>query len=665
MKLDKRQVRTLLLVGIIVGSVFGPAIVGAVASYLGNSASVSNGVTFAAPNGPSVKMTESADVNMTNLFPDANTVEIRSSAGNVTLSSTGATNATVTNINGTWTNVSAIDAGSTTLEIDPDDKQKVSVSGNIDTLDFRSVKVDDGTIDFVYGGVSGTSTVTVTGLKPNTDYRAVDADTGESLAGGESDGSGTVTFSGMDNPEHKVLVKTSEGGPGLSDPRPEGPQSDFPTTLGVTVSDPDFDDGENVTVEFYLDGSKVGENSTTSEGEVTTSIAKPARGSHDVKAVATDSQGNTKTLTWTFSVPNELEVREVKDPFPLVDDRQVNFTFYENDEIFRRSVTDGNVSLEGIPVDEDIVVGVEADGFHTAFFVIEDITKQQTVYLLNSSEASVEVRFTLRDRVGNFEGNEPTLYIQKPINRTGTIQWHSVYADQFGTQGVTADLEEGQRYRLVIKNADNDVRVLGTYTADVSETVQLTVGSVSSLPEGCDCEFTHNASYKNDSASSSNYVSFEYNDTVNLTSSLTVKIYERGNESNVLFANQTFSGPLGTVAITEPVPSDQEGLSWVVEVTGQRDGEQIKIRVIVGPRSPVIPELPGWLKAIISIGSIWIVAGVFSQLNGDVGALATAGLGGMWWYVDFLPQETGVGVVVLSLLTAGAMLINNRRGSSI
>lgn len=659
--LSKRQRRVLLLVGIVVVSALGPGAVAAAVSFLTNPAAVTSGATFAADSGMNVTLNENADVD-TSLFPDSNTVEIVSSEGNITVSASGPANASIDNINGTWTNVSAIDATTNDVTLDPDDKQSITVGAQIDSIDFRDVKADDGTVDFVYAGTSGDSTVTITGLAANTDFIAVDADTGENLGGATSDSNGDASFT-LPNSEHDVLLKSSDGGPGLSDPQPEGEQSTFPSKLSVEVSDPDFDDGENVTVEFYLDGSKVGENSTTSAGRVSVSIGSLARGAHDAKAVATDSNGNTKTLTWTFSVPNELEIREVTDPQNLINDRQVNLTFFVGDDIITRNVSDGNVSLEGLPTDEDIVVQAEAENYTTAEFIIEDITKQDSLYLLHTSEPSYTIRFTLKDRTGDFEGNGAQLLIQKPIDIGNGEEWQTMYGDYFGSTGVTADLEQDQTYRLIVKNEDNDMRVLGRYTAEQSEVVELTVGSVTSVSDGDDQAYRQNATY--DNTTSGNYVKYEYNDTEDLTSSVTVTIFERGNESNVLFPKQTFSGPLGTISISEPVPSDQTDLSWTVDVTIQRNGESFDARFIVGPQRPVLQEIPGWLKALISIGSLWIVAGLFSQINGDVGAVATAGLGGMWWFVDFLPAETGIGVVVLAMLTAGAMVINNRRGSSL
>jgi hypothetical protein len=265
----------------------------------------------------------------------------------------------------------------------------------------------------------------------------------------------------------------------------------------------------------------------------------------------------------------------------------------------------------------------------------------------------------LTDRTGQFENNQAALRIQKPFDDGSAQTWRSIHEDEFGPAGVTHSLIVGQRYRLVVVNADGDRRVLGTYVAEISETVPLTVGQVQAVPEGGDTDWTHNASYLN--ASGQNYVQFEFNGTADMTDSVTVHIFEQGNETNELLVNTTFGGPLGTFAISEPVPAGENQTTWVVEAWVTRGAETQYVRLVVGPRAPVLPTMPGWLKAVISIGSIWVVAGLFSQVNGDVGAIVVSGMGGVFWFVDFLPQETGVGVVVLSLITAGIIFINERR----
>lgn len=662
--MQRRTFRVLLLVGIVIGAVAVPVI----ATHLSNDVAVSGPVPLGAPNGLTVTLNGTTNADLSDFTQGTDTIVLTTEAGNATVQAAGPANITIhkDDITGTWTNASGIDAASNPITIDPEDKQSVVVGGNIETVNFTAasrVQIDDDTADFKYSGPSGTSRVTLSGVPADTQIAAIDAATGNVLDAATSDGTGRITFSALTNSEHTVELHSGDSEPSLSNPQPQGPQSTFPTTLSVDVDDGDFPE-DNVTVEFFLDGSSVGTDELSDAGTASTSIAAPSSGSHTVRAEAQDSYGNTNTLNWTFSTPDNLTIRNATAPYAIIDDRVVNVTFFQGDQIITRSTTTGNVSLEGLDTSKQIVVQARAAGYNDSYTVIDDITQQSTLYMLNTSVDTVQVRFVLDDQTGGlFEDNNATLYIQKPINRTGTTQWHTVHADEFGVAGVTTWLEDGQRYRLIVKNDQGDQRMLGTYDADVSETRELTVGTVPPPPAEDDPAYLINAEYLN--ISSGEYVRFQFNDSDMLTDSVTVKIVERGNESNVLFTNTTFGGPLGTVGLTELVPANQTDNDWVVKAWVERNGTYSLHTIPVGPQRPVLSEMPWWLKIIISVGTIWIVAGLFSQLNGDVGALVVAGLGGMFWFVDFLPSETGFKVMLLAMLTAAGIFINERRGGGL
>ena len=660
----RRTFRVLIIVGVLIGAVAAPVIAG----HLLNPASVSGPVPLGSGNGLVVTLEGDTDVQLDDFTDGSDTVVLTTEHGNATIQASGTATARIhaSDITGTWTNVTGIDASSNSITIDPEDKQAVTVGGNIETFDWpqdSAIAVDDNNPDFVYSGPSGTSRVTIGGVPAGETVAAVDVDTRTVLDVATADSSGTVTFSSLDNSEHTVELHTSDSTPGLSNPQPEGPQSDYPTTLSIDVSDNDFPNDE-VTVDFYLDGSHVGSDTVTSDGTASTSISSPDLGEHTVRAEVEDQYGNTNTREWTFGTPNNLTIRNASAPYSVIDDRTVDVTFYQGDTIIERSTTDGNVSLEGLDTSQQIVAEAEASGYNDSYIVIDDITQQSTLYMRNDSLDSVTVRFVLNDQTGGvFSENEATLYIQKPINRTGTTEWKTIHADEFGVEGVTTGLEKGQRYRLIVKNNQGDQRMLGSYTADVSETRELTVGAIDGELGEDDPDYLIDGNYLNET--SGRYVQFKFNDSDKDTDSVVVKIHERGNESNVLMENTTFGGPLGSIGLSEPIPEAQNDTDWVIKAWVDRGGNVTAHTIPVGPQRPVLDGMPWWLKVIISIGSIWIVAGLFSQLNGDVGALVVAGLGAMFWFVDFLPDGTGFGVVMLSMLTAAVIFVNERRGGGL
>jgi len=298
---------------------------------------------------------------------------------------------------------------------------------------------------------------------------------------------------------------------------------------------------------------------------------------------------------------------------------------------------------------------------------IQSIVDQQTVYLLSNNQSrvsSVEVTFQLRDRTGDFDGNGALLKVQKPINKSGTTDWKTIHGEEFGVDGVTTNLKKDQRYRLIVQNDDGDTRVLGTYVSDANETVVLTVGTVEGdFVSGVD-GYKYNATWDNETGTPR--VKFQYNDPNSSTSAITIEIYERGNKSNVLFTKQTFdNGPYGNLSVSEFVDKGEYDTEWVVEVTVERNGETHKIREIVGPRNPLLLEMPDYLKVFISIGSIWLVAGLFSRLNGKFGGLVVAGMGAMFYFVGLVPGYLGGGVVALTMLTAGVLFIRGARGGGL
>lgn len=677
MEFNKRQIRSLFLVGLILGSVLVP-VAAALAPFLTNSGEVSGTIPLNASSGPNVKYTEGGRVNFTDPFPDSNTVEINSSAGNITVKGTSGVGVTIDNINGTWTNTSSLSVGTgNDLKLNPDDKLAVNVSGDADTLDFRrNMKVDDGVVDFVYSGTSGTTNVTVRGMPSNKVLRTVNASDGEVLDVGNTNSNGVVTFESMTNSEHKVEIEQASGFPQLSDPHPIGEQTDEQITeLNVTVKDADFP-GDTVDVEFFLDGVSQGTDSVSTDGAVASvTITAPSRGGHTVKASATDEAGNTTNLSWTFRTPKHLNVNRTTPQWERIDETTIHYTFYASDTIITKSSSTGTVNMDNLPTDQPIVVHMNADdvtigtatrSYHNNTYVIDNTTTNNTAYMLDTNHSSVDVTFLLDDQTGGtFSENNATVRIQREVNwTTGEPFWDTVAADEFGAAGANFTLETEERYRLLVKNDDGDTRFVGTYVADKSELVTLEVGSVVAVPEGTDEEFAWTANYTNESGT--NFVNFEYNDTENLTDVLFVTIFEKGNSSNRLLSNQSFGGPLGQISVTETVPSDEESKTWVVKAVADRGGnENVIMRRQVGPRNIILTGLPDWFKALISIGTIFIVAGLFSQLNGDVGALVVAGLGGMFWYVDFLPGGVEVGVVSLAMLAAGAVFISQRRGASL
>lgn len=370
-----------------------------------------------------------------------------------------------------------------------------------------------------------------------------------------------------------------------------------------------------------------------------------------------------------------LTIRNETAPHGKVDTVEAKIKFYEDEDdnptILNKTTNDGTIDLSNLPIDEPFVVSLRADGYHNRTVRLPDLTQQETAYMLDKDNSHLETRFTISDRTGNFPTKSTEIVVQRAINSSlyesgGSFAWRAVGGDDLGAdEAYVIDLQEERRYRIKVINDDGDERVLGAYTAETSGTVDLTIGSVALDPTEDDSP-TLIANRTNKTGEDVE-VNVEYNDSTDSTNTIYLRIHEYGNESNELLANTTYTaGPYGVFTHTEPVPDGENNTEWVVNFNAERDGKDaVQAEIIVSPTEDVLGGMPTWLVTIIYMASIWLVAGLFSQLNGDIGALVVAGMGGIFWFAGFTPPAIGSGVVALAMITGGILFINERRGGGL
>jgi hypothetical protein len=642
------------------------------ANHLSNAVHTSGEIPLTAPNGPTVIVVDAGQVDLTDPFPATDTVDIVATEGNVTVDGADGASVTIDTIEGTWTNTSSLDVIGKPITIDPGDKPAVDVSGDITSLDWRQgMAPDDSTPDFVYSSSLGSGSVTLNGLPANTQIGAIDADSGNVLDTANSDGSGAVTFSGLSSGSHTVVLDTGES-PAVDNASasPDGSVTTATPTLSIDVSDPNFDPGDEVTVTWFVDGSQVDSETVTSNQTVEYTTSALTGGDHSWHVELEDSYGNTATSqTFAVNVPGVVTIREEGEPHSIINTATATILITgSNETVDKQTVTNGNISLTGLPLDEQYVVVVNAPGYYQRAIYVPSLFNQTSVFLLNESNDAVLNTFIVEDRTGKF--GDPILELQKPINRSSydasaakKYQWTIIGGDRLGASNqYVIDLNESDRYRIRIRNGEGDERVLGEYTAQLNGTITLRVGDVTLDPSGTPLP-AHSAVRTNETGAPVR-VTFEYNDSQQDTTTLWLKIHEYNNASNVLLANTSFtSGPYGTFNYVKDVPSAQNETTWVVQFVAVRDGaENIRGRVIVGPNQPILPDMPQWLVTIIFVGCMWMVAGLFSQLNGHIGGIVVAGLGAVFFFVDLAPPELGAGVMVLSLITGGIIFLRESRG---
>lgn len=655
--MDRQTVRVLVLVGVLVGAA------GVAVAAFSNPAPIDGGVPLAAPGGLQVVVEGDSAADLQGINPQDDTLVIETVDGNVTMSSGGTADATIatTNITGTWTSVTGINAGFTTVTIDPEDKAAATVGKDISYVQFRAaseVAADDGTPDFVYAGPDGTtSRVTIQGAPADTQLGAVDRDSAQLLDVATSDSSGQITFDQLDNSEHTVELQTSDGAPNVSNPSPTGDLSTPPTELAATVDDPDFP-SDNVSVTISLDGSELTTEQIGAKQEVTATIPDSGKtaGEHTWTVEATDEYGQTTTETYSYRVPDTLYIRNESNHSQLVDSpTEVEVQFFGEDQIFTRTTSDGTVNLTGLPVDQDFIVSVDPDNtsnWTSRTVYIQTIYEQQSVYLFNTSTGdTVTSRFVLEDPTGQF-GPGTVLYIQKPINVSGTTTYQTIHADEFGAEGVTAELEQGQRYRLKVENTEGVVQVVGPYRADVSETVTVRPGTpqieIGELTDG----------WGTASSLDNTTLSYRYADPDGETDELTVVIYERGNKSNLLVPNETYFD-LGNVSNQLVLTEEEKKKTWVVRYEVTRDGEEFVTEDTVSNRPEVLPDLSREWRLISGILLLVLSAGAFSLLNATTGVVVVSTEGALLWWIGWLEGATTGVLVVFALFIAIMLSIYN------
>jgi hypothetical protein len=625
--------RRLVLAALLVLAVT-TGIAGAHAFQILNGEPVSGDIPITASNGPQVTVTGASSLELTDFTNGPNTVEVTSDAGNATLSSQGPTNVTLDQIEGTWTNTSALDVASNTLTINPADKPLVEVSGDTETLDFRSMAVDDGQLDFVYSGSSGSTTITVTGLSTSAKVAAVDAGTNNVLDTA-TPSSGNATFA-LPNSEHAVVLQTSSGAPVLSDASPSGALSNPPQEVSVDVSDPDYP-MDNVTVTAELDGNQIGTKTVDTAGEVSFSV-NPGMlaGQHEVEFEATDAYGQTASTSTSFTTPNTLYIRNETSPSKLVNNSTtVSVTFFgDGDAIIERTTTNGTINMTGLPTDETFVVQAEADGYHPRTIIVENLWEQETIYLLSTTQDTVLVDFSLDDKTGQFIDDETSIRVQKSITINGSTEYRTIAGDYTSATGeVSVFLEQDERYRIVATSS-TQTRRLGHYSASTAGEEVLPIGQVV-LGGDTDQGYVFQARTINNS--SQDYIRAVYVDDEQLTSSLALDVYYVASDgSETLVASRSVSQTLGTYS--ELIAINNSTNNYRIEWEAQRDGETITGNATVGELDDITDTWPisDWVLEMLAMVFVVGVGGLVVIYDSSLAALVMVAVAGLFTAVGVL-----------------------------
>lgn len=481
----------------------------------------------------------------------------------------------------------------------------------------------------------------------------------EPVSGGYDEWRLTADFTGGVDTDGSLTtegVRSSTSPPELdnSSASPNGENvTSSPVTLQIDVSDADFGttQGDTVEIEWYHNGTLVGTTTHTQNETASIESNEGVGGTNEWYAVATDGDGHeTTSQTFTFESPSELEIRDVHTG-ELINSSEVQVQFYHSgDVVVEETTTDGKVDLGDIDADTEILVDADADDYYPRSIIIESIWEQQKIYLLNSTDADVDAvqpRFRLNDPSGQFVESESDLFIERPLNYSGSgSEWVVVAGDEFGAEGYTVWLEEGVRYRLVLRNEAGDRRTVGSYRPTATETIELTVEGIEYGFQLEEANVEYSIEYDDDVQE----VQFAYKDHEAVTETLNLEIYEQGDKSNTI-ANKSWSPGND---ITFAVPANNT-TNWVVEFDADRgtDHQDVsEVRVVGQTHLDIGPDLdPRW-STVAGMGMLVVVGGLFGRGRPEIGAIAVSVLGGILWLIGWMPGATTGAMVVVALFVS-------------
>lgn len=333
-----------------------------------------------------------------------------------------------------------------------------------------------------------------------------------------------------------------------------------------------------------------------------------------------------------------IEIRSERDNSLI--DEPMNVTAYgEESGIYSLDTSDGTIDITDLP-DQQYTFSVSGDGYLLRNRQVAELGGVSTLYTLSNDTDTITSQFTLQDTTNTYD-SDSRLVIQRAIMNN----WETVYADSFGTEGVTVQLEEDTRYRIALETEEGERQVLGPYRSDISQTVSISPSS-GVIPIESEGSWSAGASYSNDRV----YVRFDAEGSD--VSEVSIDIHERGNESNTLASDDTYTD-VDDLQVNYPVPPQYNETNWRVSIEVSSDGSTETVGYLVGPSPDIVPAQldPMWQQIIATI--VLVSFGMaFSVLNRAVGGIAVGIVGGILFWIGWLNGVTVGAAVSLYLFLA-------------
>ena len=401
-------------------------------------------------------------------------------------------------------------------------------------------------------------------------------------------------------------------------------------------------------------------------------IDEAAAGSNGQATINLPSGTNAIRLE---TAPGDLEVRNEANPNELIDGNvTLRARLFSGDgTVVEREVTDGTVSLDGVPLDEELIVTVKEENADFVYrrILLDSAIENSEIYLLPTNDPSAEIEFQLRDETGRFQTENTKLFVEKPITRdydgdgTNETRYQPISGDRIGGDGsFPTILQSSERYRLRVENDAGEQRVLGSYTVTGAERTVLPIGEVT-FREDVDEGAALQASLEEaaDGASYDHEVRLVYIDPEQQTESIDVEIIDSDGTNIRPASTENLTG-VDRYVETYPITDssfDPTQNTATVSVEALRGGQIETFDRKLGDVPDVFTNVPLSTQAIevISLGSIVAVTGLLVLISAPLAALVGTGYAGLLSLVGLAPIP--MPAVVLAGVVGVVATVGSRR----
>ncbi|WP_128478091.1 hypothetical protein [Halorussus pelagicus] len=436
-------------------------------------------------------------------------------------------------------------------------------------------------------------------------------------------------------------------------------------TVEVPVNDTDFGktQGDSVDASLILDGVEEATTTLASNGTASVSVSNVSGGTHSYHWILTDSYGHTvSTDSLEFKSPLILHIHDGDNRSALVTS-EIDMEIIETNGDFRetRSVSDGTAVVGAVP-DTQLKIRLTADEYQSRRMLINhpySRTNRHTVLLNKSDSQTFQQCFEVNSQSAGFEPADTWLVLESYIDG----EWRDAAGTYFGsTNYACVGVTDGEEYRLIV-NEGSKSKDLGGYTADsgfANQILQLNVRSVDvGVSAGTPYAMSVRGSHNETTGEGTISITFASHDQS--VSDLELLVYQKGNESNVVF-EKTVYGTVETYAASVPIDANETDETFIVEWsategTNKTISGQQKVNVYRGSVETGLG--PMWQK--VGYGSlILLIGGLFGPISAPIGSVVTASVAGALWYSGVL--DLRIGVILYAGSVGLAFYLSSRMG---